>query len=354
MVVPGPNRVWATLLTRSSYLPGAIILAETLKKHNSAHPLLVLVTPSLPTSSLRALELESHRNSLLRVRPVEPLVPSTAQKPTSMIAARFEDTWTKLRVLELTSYDAVCFLDADIALYKNMDAIFDTDLPGHDWLAACHGCVCTLDKDPWADPDWVAANCAWTRQTHPEALASGPTVPHSASADGFLKTHTEINGGVFLFHPSERQWRDVLHAFETSSELKEMMFPDQDFLRVFFRDRWIGLPWWCNALKTMRYWHENIWVRDGDVGALHYIVDKPWKKRIASDGIAGHMGRDGETHSWWWRLYEKWESERMQEGEEELLGIVREEVAPELTDEKDREQVQENKREGLPVPVPAH
>ena len=54
------------------------------------------------------------------------------------------------------------------------------------------------------------------------------------------------------------------------------------------------MGWQYNALKTMRYWHENLW-RDGEVRALHYIVDKPWERRIASDGVAGHLGRDGDN-----------------------------------------------------------
>jgi hypothetical protein len=32
---------------------------------------------------------------------------------------------------------------------------------------------------------------------------------------------------------------------------------------------------------------------DGEVRNLHYIVDKPWSRRIGSDGIAGHLGKDG-------------------------------------------------------------
>ena len=101
----------------------------------------------------------------------------------------------------------------------------------------------------------------------------------------------------------------------------------------------------------MRYWHENLW-RDGEVRALHYIVDKPWERRIASDGVAGHLGRDGITHGWWWDVWEEWRAGRA--GEVELLRIVDELVAGPLDTDAERGQCEENRKKELPLPVPEH
>lgn len=60
---------------------------------------------------------------------------------------------------------------------------------------------------------------------------------------------------------------------------------------------------------------------------LHYIVDKPWSKRVGKDGVAGYLGRDGETHSWWWGEFGRWENEREGAGEGEVLEMMRKEVA---------------------------
>lgn len=54
------------------------------------------------------------------------------------------------------------------------------------------------------------------------------------------------------------------------------------------------MSWKYNAIKTMKAWHPNIW-RDEEVRALHFIKDKPREKRMASDDIGGHLGRDGKT-----------------------------------------------------------
>ncbi|MCJ1322436.1 hypothetical protein MMC15_007784 [Xylographa vitiligo] len=349
MAPPGPNRAWATLLTRASYLPGVLTLAHTLRTHQTAHPLLVLVTPSLPASAVRALELERGLNPLIHIVPTTPLLPPPHHTPT-LIAARFEDTWTKLRVFALTDYDALVFLDADIALFRNMDAVFDTPLPTPDWLAATHACVCNLDHDGWAPADWSATNCAFTPVAHPSALTTPTPVPRSDDP-ALRRTHTLLNGGMFMFHPSPQRWEALIAAFEASPHLSDYMFPDQDFLADHYRDRWRSVGWQHNALKTMRYWHERMW-RDGEVAALHYIVDKPWERRVASDGVAGHLGRDGETHTWWWGIWEGWR--RGREGEEELLGIVDPLVARPLDGEGDERQCRENREKGLPVKIPAH
>lgn len=334
---------WVTLLTRSSYLPGVITLIHSLSIQRTAYPLIVLVTPSLPASSLRALELEITQNALLKVHPVEPLLLPNNSK-TTFIASRFEDTWTKLRTFQLTSYETCVFLDADITIYNNMDDIFDIKLPDDSWIAACHACVCNLDHDIWAPANWNRKNCAYTPLQHASALDTGTPVPPSSSPPD---TYTLLNGGVFLYHPSDPLWQAVHQHFLTSSELSAYQFPDQDFLASFFCGKWRSLSWRYNALKTMRQWHTNIW-RDDEIKGLHYIVDKPWEKRVASDGIGGHLGRDGDTHTWWWNVWDDWRGRR----ESELTKIVDSLVAPPLDREADKKQSEDNKVKGLPVPIP--
>lgn len=337
-----PKRAWVTLLTRPSYLPGVITLAYSLSTHATVYPLVVLVTPSLPQTCIRALELESSDNSLLTIHSIEPLLLPDDRK-TTLIAARFEDTWTKLRAFELISYDACVFLDADITVYKNMDDIFDIVLPGDDWIAANHTCCCNLDHDSWAPENWEPENCPYTPLRHPAACENASPIPPGAAPP---HTYALLNGGVFLYHPSESLWKAMHHRFLTSPELSTYQFPDQDFLASFFSDKWRPLPWKYNALKTMRQWHTNIW-RDEEVKGLHYIVDKPWAKRVASDGIAGHLGRDGDTHAWWWNVWNEWSS---QSGSE-LVKLVDGLVAKPLSDEADKRQCEENRNNGFPIPI---
>lgn len=213
----------------------------------------------------------------------------------------------------LFKYDKVCYLDADMIIRKNMDEVFDMQLPGRDWLAANHACVCNKDRDAWAPSDWTEDNCAYTPLRHPAALTH-PTQVNPESRP----TYHLLNSGMFVYHPGQRLWDDMMQFFNTTSKLAEFKFPDQDFLAEFFSDRWMSIGWQYNALKTMRYWHPAMW-NDESVSCLHYIVDKPWAKRIGSDGRAGYLGHDGETHQWWWNEYESWRNERQRQGEVALL-----------------------------------
>ncbi len=218
------NRAWVTLLTRSSYLPGAILLAHTLKKRQSAYPLLILYTPSFPAVHLPALARECELSNAV-LRPVEPLLP---KEDVPLIASRFADTWTKLRVFELVDFDRLVFLDADMLILRNIDELFNVELPARDWIAANHACVCNLDRDTWAPEDWTKENCAYSGLLHPTALSAPRSVPKVGSAG--TRTHALLNSGMFVFSPFQEQWEAMLEFLDTQGELlKTFMFPDQDF-----------------------------------------------------------------------------------------------------------------------------
>ncbi|CZR69645.1 related to galactinol synthase [Phialocephala subalpina] len=317
---PSSPFAWVTLLTRTSYLPGVVLLAYSLHRHASKYPLLILTTPSFPSSLLPTLE---HECSLVNaaILPITPLSPPPSNTPSSLIASRFEDTWTKLRVFSLhrCGYEKLVFLDADMLVMRNLDELFDYELPGRDWIAANHACVCNLDKDSWAPGDWVKENCAYT-----------------GLRPGDAPTPRDVR-----LHPYEEQWDAMLEFLNSNPLVKTFLFPDQDFLAEFFKGRWKSVGWQYNALKTMRYWHEEMW-EDGEVRNPHYIVDKPWSRRVGSDGVAGYLGRDGVTHGWWWGCYERWERERENRGEKEVLEMVRMEVAKPLEEGKEAEALHGN------------
>ena len=317
----GSRKAYASLVTRASYVPGVIILARSLRKHRSCIPLIVLYTSSLPEKAVRALEIEADLTNLV-LRLVEPLQPVASEK-VKLIAERFADTWTKLRVFEIFDYDQICFVDADVLIRNNMDQIFNVKLPTSDWIAAAPVCVCNLDQDKWCPEDWTPENCPYTSLSHPDALTHFTPVSSNAPA-----THHLFNSGVFLFNPSKDLWERLICFFNTTERIVEYKLPDQDFLTDFFRGRWLSLPWQFNALKTMRYWHPLLW-SDDDVVALHYIVDKPWAARIGTDGQAGYKGKDGETHRWWWTAYDQWVQERLNRNYDDVVSILNEYVADE-------------------------
>lgn len=301
---PTETPCWVTLITKPSYLPGAIILAHSLDKQGSQYPLIVQYTDTLGEEAIATLNAEGKHGQRIIPMHVELLLPRSGQENVGSVAERFRDTFTKLRAFELykLGYTKACFLDADMAVFNNPDEIFDLTLPGRDWLGANHACVCNLDHDKWAPDTWNKGNCAFTPLTSPDQVV-GRIVP------GSRPTYRLLNGGTLLFYPTEELWTQMLQTFNTTDKLKTYQFPDQDFLADFFWDKWQPISWKYNALKTMRYWHPRMW-SDKEVVVVHFIVDKPWERKVSPKGIAGHLGRDGELHGWWWILHDEWVNSR--------------------------------------------
>ncbi|KAF1915626.1 nucleotide-diphospho-sugar transferase [Ampelomyces quisqualis] len=324
------KNAYVTLLTRPSYLAGALLLAYTLTKHAPTTPLIITYTPeTLPQSSIDAFRSEAKHSNII-LHPVEHLRLPDDGTQHGMVAERFIDTWTKLRVFDLwdmpQKWERLCWLDADMMIFNNPDPwVFssanDEYLQGGDGMRvmAVHTCVCNLDHDSWAPKEWNPANCAMTKLNSSDDTATVEPDPYTLS---------NFNSGTFLYRPSPQLARFVRAKFAAlgNANLRAMKFPDQDFLNEAFDTRWSPLSWRTNALKTWRYWHANIWA-DSAVAVLHYIVDKPWAARVNPDGTAGYLGKDGETHTWWWHEYARWEHERKAQGEEELLATVGKHVA---------------------------
>ncbi len=295
---------WVTLLTKASYLPGVIILAHTLDKHRSQYPLIVQYTSSLGDEAIAALTAEGENHGRIVPMYVDLLLPRSGQENTGSVAERFNDTFTKLRAFQVyhLGYTQAAFLDADMAVFRNPDELFEIELPGREWLGANHSCVCNLDKDAWAPQEWTKHHCACTPLRGPLEVAPTPKPTDR-------QTYRSLNGGLFIFHPTEKLWERLIEFFNTTDKLKTYQFPDQDFLADFFNDRWQPVSWKYNALKTMRYWHPRLW-SDDELVVLHYIVDKPWERQVSDKGVAGHLGRDGVTHRWWWDIYQAWTQAR--------------------------------------------
>ncbi|OAL33391.1 hypothetical protein AYO20_07402 [Fonsecaea nubica] len=304
LTVSPEKRCWVTLVTKPSYLPGVVVLAHTLDQHKSSYPLLVQYSDSLGDKALSVLQEEAKSSGRIQLQRVPLLLPRKDQENTGSVAERFKDTFTKLRAFEIykLGFTEAVFLDADMAIFQNPDDIFECSLPGREWIGANHACVCNLDSDPWAPSEWHKGNCAYTPLNLPDEVAPAMTFESRP-------TYHLLNSGMFLFYPSEQLWDRMLRFFNSSDELKNYQFPDQDFLADFFRGKWHPLSWKYNALKTMRYWHPRMW-SDDTLVILHYIVDKPWERQLSQDGLAGHLGRDGDTHQWWWDMYHEWRQQR--------------------------------------------
>ncbi|KAF8832442.1 hypothetical protein HHX47_DHR1001591 [Lentinula edodes] len=146
-------------------------------------------------------------------------------------------------------------------------------------------------KDTWTKLR-VPANCAHTAVENPLGLppAWTPTSP---------RPYGQLNSGTVVLNPSPALGEAIVHFLNTEN-LESFAFPDQDLLTSFFKGKWKPLPWYYNALKTLRVIHPQLW-RDDEIRCLHYILkDKPWEARTPV--VPGPFD---EVHEWWWNDFDR-------------------------------------------------
>ncbi|KAJ4001048.1 nucleotide-diphospho-sugar transferase [Lentinula boryana] len=297
------RKAFVTLLTKISYLPGVLVLAHGLKSVGSKYPLVVMVTPTLEVDARNILEKSS-----IEMYSVHALMPESSRHTVADHDARFRDTWTKLRAFGLKGFERVVLLDADMLIKRNMDELLEMPL-AQDEIAAAHVCACNPMKLDHYPADWIPANCAHTAVEGPLGLppALTPTSP---------RPYGQLNSGTVVLSPSPALGEAIIHYLNTEN-LESFAFPDQDLLSAFFKGNWKPLPWYYNALKTLRVIHPQLW-SDDEIRCLHYILkDKPWEARIPI--VSGPFD---EVHEWWWKEFDRLASELDLQSRDKVLSLV--------------------------------
>ncbi|ONK64362.1 uncharacterized protein A4U43_C07F25020 [Asparagus officinalis] len=110
-----PQReAYATVLhSSSSYVCGAIVLAQSILKSGSTRDL-ILLHDSIPDSSLQALSAAGWKlHPITRIR-----------NPHARRNTYNEYNYSKLRLWQLTDYKKIIFVDSDLLILRNIDFLF--------------------------------------------------------------------------------------------------------------------------------------------------------------------------------------------------------------------------------------
>jgi hypothetical protein len=142
-----PECAWVVLLMLGDgYTPGALVVAESLRRQNTAHDLVCMVTPDVSAAARAHLRRDGPSGRPLYDAVVEvPYLthrtrPFESKRQAELYGGWIDHSFTKWQCLTLTQYRRVLLVDADMVFTSNCDDLFDLHPP-----AACY-------SNPWAHP----------------------------------------------------------------------------------------------------------------------------------------------------------------------------------------------------------
>lgn len=122
---------YVTLVMKGDkYIPGALVLAESLKSVHAKYPLICMVTNDVSSSAREAL-LKKYDNVVTVPYIHKKSIRMNSAKQAKIYGSWIEQSYTKWNILnkDLFPYDKVLFVDADMIFIQNCDHLFNLQAP---------------------------------------------------------------------------------------------------------------------------------------------------------------------------------------------------------------------------------
>ncbi|ESW35300.1 hypothetical protein PHAVU_001G223700 [Phaseolus vulgaris] len=271
------GRAFVTFLAgNGDYVKGVVGLAKGLRKAKSMYPLVVAVLPDVPEEHRMILKSQG-----CTVREIQPVYPPENQ--TQFAMAYYVINYSKLRIWEFVEYTKMIYLDGDIQVFGNIDHLFD--LPDS-YFYAVMDCFC--EKTWGHSPQYKIGYCQQCPNKVQWPSHLGPKPP------------LYFNAGMFVYEPNLVTYRDLLQTVQIT---KPTSFAEQDFLNMYFKDKYKPIPNLYNLVLAMLWRHpENVEL--DKVQVVHYCAagSKPWR----FTGKEENMEREDIKIlvKKWWEIYE--------------------------------------------------
>ncbi|XP_075216642.1 glycogenin 1 isoform X2 [Lycorma delicatula] len=246
---------WVTLATNDSYSLGALVLAHSLKRVNTAHQLAVMITPGVSEA------MRTQLSAVFNVVKVVDVLDSQDQDNLALLSRpELGITFTKLHCWRLTQFDKCVFLDADTIVLQNSDELFERE-------------------ELSAAPDIGWPDC--------------------------------FNSGVFVFKPSDLTYKTLIEFALVHGTFDG---GDQGLLNLFFSD-WATkdiskhLPFVYNVVSSAMYTYLPAFKQFQDrLKIIHFIgSSKPWLQPFDTETGVARVSSETQNQKTfiqlWWDLF---------------------------------------------------
>ncbi|KAL5558866.1 hypothetical protein UlMin_035077 [Ulmus minor] len=245
------REAYATVLHSSeSYVCGAITLAQSLRQTGTKRDLIMLVDNSISATKRDALSAAGWKIRIIK----------RIRNPKAEKHSYNEYNYSKFRLWQLTDYDKIIFIDADIIVLRNLDLLFH----------------------------------------FPQMTATG-------------NDFSIFNSGIMVIEPSNCTFMIFM---KSRNDIVSYNGGDQGFLNEVFV-WWHRLPrrvnflknFWSNSSKEFNVKNELFGADPPKVYAIHYLGWKPWlcyrDYDCNWDIEENYVYASDVAHRRWWQVYDK-------------------------------------------------
>jgi len=243
---------YISILTTDSYLNGALVLWKSLMSTSPKYPFSLLVSPILSKETLDTLK--KHGIHTIEIVPIKnPILDDPKDR-------RYYN-YSKLNMWNMTQYDKVVYLDADMVVLHNIDELFEKKN------------MSAVNAGGWIKKDWL-----------------------------------QLNSGLLVLEPNSLVFENM--KSKVGHIEKEKGKGDQAFLHQYYHD-WpskteLHLPHIYNVFdnhigayrKNFGYYIDEVQGKEYDfkrIKVIHYIGQiKPWD---SIDSIEKSSKTDDETQA---------------------------------------------------------
>lgn len=267
------KQLFATfLMLNDNYLPGALVLAHSLRAQGVKAPLVCLTTDGVSEAATRALAVLFDD-----VVPVERIYVPHARRQERQDRPYY---FTRIQVLRLGpdgglgyNCESVVVIDADVLALSRFDSLLKIPAPAGILNERKENFVETDERGRYVVPATAWQTGEWNWHHIYRVCPHGEPVPREITDRVRMDpSNMGINGSLFVMHPDRSEFEAILNDIETPEVAAlvgdQFDWPDMQYLTMRWSGRWRSIDVRFSAL--------NGYPDLSLVWGSHFAGFKPW------------------------------------------------------------------------------
>lgn len=219
-----------------AYIPGALIMGYSLARISKMDRV-IMVTHDVSIACVNALKnIFTHvvKVPYKKYKSKPFIIKTVAQK--ERYESWIESSYTKWNLLGMTQYKKVIFLDADVIVTRNIDAVFDFDAPAG------------VFTNPWAKTYFNRG----FRDFYVD-LKIGQKIPHNIIDSALKYGGSIVIGTAVLVAPSKKDFNGIFNMLERSQPFgfNTTSGSDEQAITIYYRNQNIKWTMFPPSLNTI-------------------------------------------------------------------------------------------------------